>query len=173
MITAKVITGEQIDRYRDHTHQLIHDALHNVDQADKTYRETVGALASRVTAQQIDYETEKLKARRRSKMTAQEIRVLQRSEAERKFEMENLKEKVERRFGNGFIEAITPIKEKHPQLYMELKSIIDEAKEEFDNYPRGSVNASKIHSANLAARLTAVLKQALTDLLPKTHTAAS
>lgn len=169
MITAKVITREQIDHYRNHTHQLIHDALRNVDEADKTYREAVGALASRVTAQQIDYETEKLEARRRSRMTAQEIRVLQRLEAERKFEMENLKEKVERRFGNGFVEAINPLKEKHPQLYMELKSIIDEAKEEFDNYPRGSVNASKIHSANLAARLTAVLKQALTDLLPKTH----
>ena len=84
--------------------------------------------------------------------------------------MENLKERVERRFGNGFIEAIAPLKEKHPQLYMELKSVIDEAKDEFDNYPRGSINASKIHSANLAARLTATLERALTDLLPKTHT---
>lgn len=173
MITAKVITREQIDHYRNHTHQLIDDALRNVDEADKTYREAVGALASRVTAQQIDYETEKLDRRRYAKKTAQEIRVLQRLEAERKFEMENLKERVERRFGNGFVDAITPLKEKHPQLYMELKSIIDEAKEEFDNYPRGSINASKIHSANLAARLTAVLEQALTDLLPKIHTTAS
>ena len=165
MITAKVITHEQIDRYRDDTTRLIHDALHNVDEADKTYREAVGALASRVAAQRIDYETEKLEMRRYAKMTAKEIRVLQRLEAERKFEMENLKERVERRF-----EAIAPLKEKHPQLYMELKSVIDEAKEEFDNYPRGSINASKIHSANLAARLTATLERALTDLLPKTHT---
>ena len=170
MLTAKVITPELIDRYHNSTTRLIHDVTRRVEHADRTYREAVGALASRVMAQNIDYETAKQKARRRSRMTAKEMRVLQRLEAEQELELRNLRETVERRFGNGFIDAITPLKEKHPQLYMELKSIIVEAKEEFDSYPRGSINASKIHSANLAARLTATLEQALTDLLPKTHT---
>lgn len=161
MLTVRTITPEHIEHISNMTVQLIGEALDNVAQADKTFREEVVALASDLTLRGILRECVRREIPKGwfNPESLPEHTSPYDALNELEFRIKNRERVVEEGLGHLFGEAIRPLQGTMPALHGELLAMIEEADTEFKSRRNDSCNEAKLCSAALERKMRERLEE--------------